>query len=261
LINKFEESLKLDQKSDKTVESYLKQVKPYLQFCNNKPSQKSLNDFILQKRENNLKPNTINLFINSMKSFCNYLNINLEFPKQKGIKPSENPYWTEEQLNDDIICMLNLFFRDGQSVENLLRFMFFTGLRPEELITLKKSDIDFEKKNILVNGKGDKDRLIPFELNNWVEPFLTRQSDGIIFNMTYETLRNKFGKIKRELNLNYEVTPYIMRRSFAKHCLSKGLDISFIQMLLGHEDIETTMIYVKPDNDMLKKACQKLRSK
>jgi len=262
MINKFEQSLKLNQKSGKTIESYLKQVKPYLKFCKDKPSQKTLDDFILQKIENNLASSSINLFTNAMKSYCQYLNIILEFPKQKGRKPSKNvtePYWTEEQLNDNIISMLNLIFRDGQSVEDLLKFMFYTGLRPMEICNIEKSDIDFEKENIIIkNGKGNKDRIIPF-INEWIKEFLSRQSDGKLFNMTYQTLGNKFNKIRKELNLEYKVTPYIMRKSFAKYLLSRGLDIAYIQRLLGHEDIKTTMIYVQPDDDMVKDAVQKMR--
>lgn len=259
MINKFEQSLKLDQKSNETVKSYLKQVKPYLKFCDNKPSQKSLDDFILQKLKNNLSPSSVNLFINAVKSFCQYNKIELQFPKQKGRKKNIKRYWNEQQLNDDIICMLNLIFKDGQGVEDLLKFMFYSGLRPSEILNLEKKHIDFNNKKIIVkDGKGGKDRVIPFSINKWLEEFLVKQYDGKIFEMCEQTLRKRFSKIQKELNLDYEVTPYIMRRSFAKYCLSKGLDISFIQMLLGHEDIKTTMIYVQPDEDMLMEACNKL---
>jgi len=259
MIKKFEQSLKLDQKSDRTIESYLKQIKPYLKFCNNKPSQQTLNDFILQKVEDNLKPNSINLFTSAMKSFCLFANIEMEFPKQKSQKKKVDPYWTEKQFKEEILSMLSLIFNDEQTMEDLLQFMFYTGLRPREICNIKKEDIDFEKQEIIVkNGKGNKDRIIPFSINNWLEPFLKAQPDGKLFNMTYQTLGSKFKKIKKELYYTYKVTPYIMRKSFAKYMLSKGLDITYIQRLLGHEDIKTTMIYVQPDDEMMKEACKKL---
>ena len=261
MLNKFEQGLKLDQKSDKTIESYLKQVRPYLKFCNNKPTQETLYKFIIQKRDKGLKSSSINLFINAMQSFCEYNKIEMEFPKQKGAKKKIEPYWTEQQLNDDVIPMLNLIFNDGDVMENILKFMFYSGLRPEELCNLQKRDIDFNKKEIIVrNGKGDKDRIVPLTINSWLETFLKQQNDGSIFDVTYRVLGLRFTKIKRELNLDYKVTPYIMRRSFAKYCLiNKKLDISIIQRLLGHESIETTMIYVQPDDQMVKDACAKIK--
>jgi len=208
-------------------------------------------------KKDNKSKSSINLFLNTMKVYCIFAKTDLKFPKQSTIRNKENPYWTLEQLNEEIISRLSLVSNDYHEKEQLLKIMFFTGLRPNELCNLKTSDVDLVKNIIVVkNGKGDKDRTIP--LTKEIYNMLCDRKTEYVFDIKYQSLCYFFKKIQRELRLGYEVTPYIMRRSFAKHCATNGLNLSVIARVMGHSNIKTTQIYVNPDDNMVKEAWDKI---
>ena len=146
----------------------------------------------------------------------------------------------------------------------LLRFMFYTGARTLELLDLRIENINFKKKNIkFCNAKGEKDRIVPFSNNNFfndLQKYCNNRKDKV-FDISRGQLQYLFKKIKKDLQISEGeiIEPRTMRISFAKNCVSNGMNILILKKLMGHTDIKVTEMYAEPDEKMIKEACEKIR--
>lgn len=169
---------------------------------------------------------------------------------------------------DSIIAAVDLSKKEGQRNRALLETLYSCGLRVSELITLKLSDLYLDDEFIRVEGKGQKQRLVPIskkaikEIQFYMvdrhlvtakkghEDFLflsrrgTHLSRIMIFHIIKE-LANEVGIIKT-------ISPHTFRHSFATHLLEGGANLRAIQMMLGHESITTTEIYTHIDRSRLR---------
>lgn len=148
-----------------------------------------------------------------------------------------------------------------QRVAVMIKLMYACGLRVSELISLSVNCINFDKKQILVKGKGSKERIIPVaddaqkSVLKWFE-LHKKYADEYNKRFLFPSVRSKTGHISRdsffkdikELALiagidQNKVSPHILRHSFATHLLQNDADLRSIQTMLGHESITTTEIY------------------
>lgn len=161
----------------------------------------------------------------------------------------------------EIDNLLNINLNTPYDYRNkaMLELMYATGVRISELISLRMQDIDLTEDFIHVFGKGDKDRIIPINqtahdfLSIYIEyyrPLLLKNKDSeylFINNRMQKISRQGFFKILKSLciqkGITKEVSPHVLRHSFATHLLNNGADLRIIQELLGHKDISTTQIY------------------
>lgn len=152
----------------------------------------------------------------------------------------------------------------------MLELLYATGMRVSELLSLRFSNIDLENTLVRVEGKGSKERIIPFNdtskkylelyLNSY-RPKLVKQGknyEELFLNnrgtpMTRQGLFKLIKQLCKELGIQKNVSPHILRHSFATHLLNGGADLRSIQMLLGHSDISTTKIYTHITNEKIKK--------
>ena len=140
----------------------------------------------------------------------------------------------------------------------LISVLYATGLRVTELISLKLSNLHLQDGYLTCVGKGDKERLVPIghEAAQWVERYLAtgrpaltaRSSPWLFVNARGGPLsRVGFWKLLKEHGLKAGITrdisPHVLRHSFATHLLERGADLRAIQMMLGHADLSTTQIY------------------
>ena len=158
----------------------------------------------------------------------------------------------------------------------MLTLMYACGLRVSELVSLPEGCINFDKKQILVRGKGSKERLLPIA-DAAVEavlaylPYRENFIRGRKSVWLFPSLRSKLGHVTRDgffKNLaklamscgidSRRVSPHVLRHSCATHLLHRGVDLRLVQKMLGHEDIATTEIYthIMPE-DLLKQASQR----
>lgn len=138
----------------------------------------------------------------------------------------------------------------------VLMFLYYAGLRLDEVRNLRWNDLDFERGTIhLKTAKGDKERVIFLhnKLKEITQIYGIKQQ-GLIFN---SQLGNKYNKRSIQLivtknakkaSIKKNVTPHTLRHSFATHLLEAGTDIRYIQALLGHKDLKTTQIYTHVAN-------------
>lgn len=143
----------------------------------------------------------------------------------------------------------------------VLMFLYYTGIRLNEVVNLKWEDIDFNRGTIhLKTAKGEKERVIFFhqKLKKFIEYFNVR-GEGYVF---VSNLGKKYDKrtiqlivrsAAKKTGIGKRVTPHTLRHSFATHLLEAGADIRHIQKLLGHSNLQTTQIYTHVANKDIKK--------
>ena len=180
------------------------------------------------------------------------------------------PDFLSTQEIDSIIGAIDLSTSEGERNRAMLETLYGCGLRVSELTNLKLSDLYFDEGFIKVTGKGDKQRLVPIvkatqkyinlyvkEIRNHlnIQPgfedtvFLNRRGKQLSRAMIFTIIRQLCEKI----GLKRPISPHTFRHSFATHLLENGADLRSIQLMLGHESITTTEIYVHADRSHLNK--------
>lgn len=150
----------------------------------------------------------------------------------------------------------------------MLFVLYATGLRVSELVGLPLSACNLSAGFIRVLGKGNKERLIPFgdQAREKIDDYLKTARSHILKNKRSNFLfvtrrgtcmtRLRFWQILRKtaltVDIGKDISPHMIRHSFATHLLSHGADLRSVQMMLGHADIATTQIYTHIDQDRLK---------
>lgn len=158
----------------------------------------------------------------------------------------------------------------GKRNLTILETLYGSGLRVSELINLSISNIDFEEQLLLITGKGNKQRLVPlgkicaqrlFHYLREVRPHFqpkAGQQDVVFLNqngrkltraMIFTIVRNA----ARQADLKKKISPHVFRHSFATHLLENGADLRSIQIMMGHENLTTTEVYMHVDTRHLTK--------
>jgi len=261
-MNKFLEWLKLNKNSSKTISAYHQQVNCFGKWCDYAFTQENLNNYLIKLKEENKSINTINLFKNAFIAYCQSVNLELNIPSPKKVRKNKIDFYFTDEDMEKIYKYVPLVSENYQQMNLVFKFMFYTGCRPSALFNIEVDNIDFEKKNILFrSAKGEKDRIVPF-LNNDLYNELKKYCNckkGKVFNISYDQLLYAVKKLKKEMQLSEKITPRTFRISFAKYCLRKGMDISYLKKLMGHTDIKITELYAEPDEKMIKEFCEKIR--
>ena len=179
----------------------------------------------------------------------------LDVPRKEKVLPK---YLTMEEV-ERLLEAPDITTPNGCRDKAMLELLYASGLRVSELITLRLNDISFEMAYVRCFGKGSKERIIPLgsyaldALAHYIEVCRTKvannwQTDTLFLNKNGKGLtRQGFWKLikkyGREAAITADITPHVLRHSFATHLLSGGADLRAIQEMLGHADIATTQIY------------------
>jgi integrase/recombinase XerD len=212
--------------------------------------------------------------ISGLKSFFSYL-IFEDYRSDNPMELIETPK-TGRKLPDTLsveeidalISAIDLSSNEGERNRAMLETLYGCGLRVSELVSLKISDLFFEEGFIKITGKGNKQRFVP--IGNLTQKYIQiyrnfkrthlnikkGQEDTLFLNRRGNQLSRAmiFTIIKDlaiQINLNKSISPHTLRHSFATHLLENGADLRSIQLMLGHESITTTEIYVHLDRRFL----------
>lgn len=145
----------------------------------------------------------------------------------------------------------------------LIEFMYSTGCRAGEIGGVKISDIDFEQREVIVTGKGNKTRKVYLNVRakNAVERYLSdRKRDSeylfpgkqVSAGLTVSGIEDIVGRIGKDANLSRHIKPHEIRHTMATNAIRGGMPIEELKTILGHESLETTLIYVCFDEEKLK---------
>ncbi|MBA4277499.1 site-specific tyrosine recombinase XerD [Flavobacterium sp.] len=212
--------------------------------------------------------------ISGLKSFFSYL-IFEDYRQDNPMELIETPK-TGRKLPDTLsveeidalISAIDLSSNEGERNRAMLETLYGCGLRVSELVSLKISDLFFEEGFIKITGKGNKQRFVP--IGNLTKKyiliykdtirthlnikkghedtlFLNRRGNQLTRAMLFTIIKN----LAIQINLNKNISPHTLRHSFATHLLENGADLRSIQLMLGHESITTTEIYVHLDRRFL----------
>jgi len=201
----------------------------------------------------------------------------VELPKQSSRSITFlNPEQVERLLSSPQISNV-IGLRDRAILETL----FSTGLRVSELVNLNRDQVDLERKEFGVKGKGNKLRVVFLSdtATQWIERYLQSRKDnfkplfirhsgkvdiqksGEKMRLTVRSIQNIVAKYAKRSGLPIEVTPHTLRHSFATDLLISGADIRSVQEMLGHESIRTTQVYTHVTNRHLKEVHKAFHSK
>lgn len=234
-----------------------------------------LRGFIEYINDRGVSPRTQARTISGIKSFFKYLlmegKINsdptslLESPKVGRKLPD---VLTMEEI-DLIIDGVDLAKPEGQRNKAMLETLYSCGLRVSELVNLKVTNLFFDQGFIKVEGKSEKERLVPVsskaieEITRYLQGyrkslkigadsenvlFLNRRGKKLSRVMIFTIIKNLADKV----GLAKKISPHTFRHSFATHLISGGADLRAVQEMLGHESILTTEIYTHLDRDYLR---------
>lgn len=262
--------------SSNTITSYYNDLSKLIHYLSDnnikeaeKISETSLNSYILSMEREGKSPATVSRNIASIRSFVLYLIKNGQLKhdpceRMKAPKFEKKPpqILTLDQVSG-LLKQPNEATIKGMRDKAMLELLYATGIRVSELISIKLEDLNLRNK-FLRCSHDNRERIIPFGnmAKQALDTYLIKarpqligdiKTDLVFTNISGEAMsRQGFWKIIKSYGKNAgieeEITPQILRNSFAVHMIENGADLKSIQELLGHSDISTTQMYLKCRN-------------
>lgn len=262
ILEKTENLLKLRGYSPKTLKAYSFYIKDYLLFAkkeNLKNKQVAIEKYLLKRQALGQSSQTINLALNAIKFLYREVlglkeKINFKCSKRSQKLPV---VLSKKEIDKIILQIKNL------KHQLMVSLGYAAGLRVSEVINLKIGDIDLEELIIHIkNAKGKKDRitLFPEKLKiDFLKMTIGKAGRELVFEsnrggkLTVSTAQKVFENALLKAGIKKEASFHSLRHSFATHLLENGVDVRYVQELLGHANIRTTQIYTKVTNPALRK--------
>ncbi len=279
-IKLFLEFLQNDKKlSNNTLQSYKRDILQYQTYIDKnklnflKIDHEDVNEYLKSLSKANKKTSTISRNLATMRAFYQFL-IRTKRIKRDPTEGIHSPK-VEKKIPSVLTSKeVELLLEQPKNVDlkgirdkAMLEVAYATGMRVTEIISLDVEDVNIEESYITCN-MGSKKRSIPLgsislqSLVDYIEkarPILIKdENDKALFvNINGKRLtRQGFWKIvkyyKEQAHISKEITPHVLRHSFATHLLRNGADLKSIQTMLGHSDISSTQVYMQFKNENLK---------
>ncbi|HSW62899.1 MAG TPA: site-specific tyrosine recombinase XerD [Dissulfurispiraceae bacterium] len=265
--------------SRNTVLSYASDLRAFGAFLDGRDTtlltfqRQDIADYIGVLRERGAAASSVARCISSVKAFCKYLLIEkliVDDPTEALRTPKQWERLPKALDLPDIKRLLatalptRMFLRDSA----MLELLYSSGLRVSEIITIRMQDLNVEGGFLRVLGKGAKERVVPMnhraaaKMRSYqleLRPSLVRRKGSpylFLSNRGEPMTRQRFWQALKEFgrSAGVELSPHMLRHSFATHLLDGGADLRSLQKMLGHADIATTQIYTKVSSDRIKKA-------
>lgn len=270
--------------SDYTIENYHRDILEFFDYLDREVLDyksvvySDLRFFLVYlKDEKKDKNSSIDRKLSSLRGFYQYLAnegivSNNVFSLLNGPKKEKKlPRYFEYNELESLFEACDLSNALGQRDRLILEMFYATGVRVGELVSIKVSDINFSSRTILILGKGNKERIVPYgdyceeilklylkdgylSLNNQNSPYLFLNARG--GKLTERGVRYLLEEIIKKTSVQKNISPHMIRHSFATHLLNQGCDLMTVQKLLGHESIKATQIYTHVTTDRLRSVYQ-----
>ena len=278
-------------KSYNTIKSYKKDILQFIEYIDKNEGIKDFDEveiitfrsFIAylnsdsnendEKSSSSVGKRSINRKISALRTFFKYLNEQeivknnkvgyISMPKfEKGL-----PTVLNKDDIDKIRAVINTDKITGVRDRLIVELLYSSGIRASELIDMSEHMINMSEREIRVIGKGNKERITFFSQNaeKWLKHYIDLKKrdyknydSSVIFvnsrgeKLNSRSLRRLITEYAKKADINKEVTPHVFRHSFATTLLNKGVDIRYLQELLGHSSISTTQIYTHVSKALLR---------
>lgn len=261
ILDKTECTLRLRNYSSKTRKIYLFYIKDYITFSKKSGiinKQKAIEEFLLDKHRRKQSPQTINLALNAVKFL--YADV-LKDPQKIDLKFAKRSKKLPIVLSRAEIKKI-IKATDNPKYRLMISLGYACGLRVSEVIKLRVADLGIDELVVQIKGaKGKKDRtsVLPEKLQNDLRNIIAgKDGNEFVFTsnrggkLTTTSLQKMFRKSLAKTSIKKAATFHSLRHSFATHLLENGVDVRYVQELLGHSNIRTTQIYTKVTNPKLK---------
>lgn len=298
LVTDFLEYLELERNvSQRTIRNYHYYLKRFLNFAGDiDPSKIDLGlvrkyrlhlaRYSDPKTKRPLKRKTQNFFMIALRAFLRYLarldinSLSAEKVELGEVEPSPLKILDEEGL-ERLLSAPDPSTKDGLRDKTILELLFSTGLRVSELASLNCDQINLQRREFGVIGKGGKERVVFLSDSaaQWLDKYLSSRKDlfkplfirfqgrvdptdnGEKMRLTPRSIERTVEKYVKRAGLSVKATPHTLRHSFATDLLINGADIRSVQEMLGHSNISTTQIYTHITNRQLKEVHKAFHSK
>ena len=284
-VKLFLDFLKDDKKlSDNTLQSYRRDIEQYEKYVVEskinyaKVTEETIKKYMDYLREENKKESTISRSLASIRSFYQYL-IRIKKIKKDPTMAIESPKINKRVPNILTSKEVELLLDQPKDVDlkgtrdkAMLEFAYATGMRVTEMISLNIDDVKIDEGYVVCKS-ANKARNIPLgsmslkALKEYIEearPYLIRdeEEEALFVNVNGTRLtRQGFWKIvkyyKEQAHIEKDITPHVLRHSFATHLLQNGAELKAIQTMLGHSDLSSTQVYMQFQDPGIKKEYKK----
>lgn len=281
MIEKFIQYIQFEKRfSTHTIKAYQTDLDQFYQYIHDHyeiKETKEINHHIIRSWivlliETSISTRSVNRKLSTLKSYFKFLlkeDLIEKNPMQKIIAPKSSkrlPVFIEQDSMD--LLLDEIGFGEGYSAARdkiIIELFYATGMRLNELINIKISDINFTTKTIKIFGKRNKERLVPFgsefyvnllqyaELlkNEYPESayfFVTNKGEKLYEKFVYRLVNTYLSKVT---TINKK-SPHILRHTFATHMLNSGADLNAIKEILGHSNLSATQVYTHNTIEKLK---------
>ena len=271
-INEFKSYLMYEKMfSSNTVNSYVRDLEEFNSFLESEyikhVTYKDIRSSLAHMYNKKYSSRTISRKLSAIRSFYKY-EVNKGVIRDNPCLLISNPKVEKKLPNylsyNEIETMLEVpdtFKNNSLRDKLIIEILYSTGIRVSELVNIKVKDIDFYNNQILILGKGNKERYVIFgnTLKDMLKEYISIKSDSeyLITNkynkkMSTRSIEEIVKKIVKIDGIKNKVTPHTIRHTFATHMLNEGADLRVVQELLGHENLKTTEVYTHVSNERLR---------
>ncbi|MFH1744998.1 MAG: site-specific tyrosine recombinase/integron integrase [bacterium] len=256
--------------SRKTIKAYLSCLNDYFRFIGNNvfiTNDEFIKKYLLSKFEKDYSSQTVALYLNSIKFFYrSVVKINFKIDIKVPKRNKKLPVVLSREEIDEILANIN-----NKKHFLIIALSYGAGLRISEVIDLKVKDLSLDELIIhLKAAKGKKDRITIFSeklKKDIINIVFIKDKDDYVFQserggkLSTRTVQKIFANALKKAGIKKDATFHSLRHSFATHLLEDGVDIRYVQSLLGHENIRTTQMYTKITSYGIKKIKSPFRNK
>ncbi len=257
-----------------TTKAYLTDLNLFFEYLNQQYKIQNIKEvyhwhiksYMAQLIQNKIDAKTVNRKITSLKTYYKYLLKHSFLDKNPMLKVTapkmgkKLPVFLEQTKTKELLQELEIIKEIEPQTYTIFMLLYQTGIRLNELVTLKKSQLDCVGKTIKVLGKRNKERIIPItnEMLGLLTPLLHENELPELFTIeNQKPLYPKFvylkiNKVLSEYTTLTKKSPHILRHTFATHLLNNGADLNAIKELLGHANLSATQIYTHNNIENLK---------
>ena len=260
-LEKTRQELRLRNYSFKTIKAYLGCLREYFDFKKfdlEKIDEENIKQFLLNKQDKNYSSQTINLYLNAIKFFYREV---LKIPQKINLKFAKRSKKLPIVLSrEEIKSIINLIKNPKHKL--IISLAYGAGLRVSEVVNLRVNDINLEELTIhLKNAKSKKDRItiFPEKIEQDLKILIaSKDLDDILLiserggKLSERTIQKIFSNYLQKAKIKKKATFHSLRHSFATHLLENGVDVRYVQELLGHQNIRTTQIYTHVTNPQIR---------
>jgi len=258
--------------SPNTVENYARDLASLAAFAERRGAavdqlqRRDLEAFVRSLMSSGLAPRSVARTVACVRGFYRFVALE----RQDQTSPAEDlraprawpalPKFLDLEEVDRLLAQPDVSTERGLRDKALIEVLYATGMRVSELLSLKPGDLNLDEGYLTCTGKGDKQRIVPIghQAVDWVKRYVRDGRPHLLHRRTSPWLfvnardggplsRVGFWKVLKAYGIKAEITreisPHVLRHSFATHLLERGADLRAIQVMLGHADLSTTQIY------------------